>query len=126
MCFFFIFRSLKKHSMNPNTVLCTHNCANGSMRMPQTLNHQNVRLPPSSACCLANAKMNSKIALLFPQLTRKEPENSPTTRRRRDLWQSGRCLAISSSSANSASWKCYTTPFCTGKYLELTLFLFRK
>ena len=110
------FRSLKKLSMNRSTVPCMHSCASDSMRTRQTLNLQNVRLPPLSDCCLANARMSLKIELLFPPLTRREPESSATMKRRRDLWPSGRCWAILNSSVNWANWKCCTTQFCTGNW----------
>ena len=108
--------------MNRSTVPCMHNCASDSMRTPPTLNLQNVRLPPLSDCCLANARMSLKIGLLFPQLTRREPESSPTMKRRRDLWPSVKCLAILNSSVNWANWKCCTTQFCTGNAWSLRFF----
>ena len=109
--------------MNRNTVLCMHSCAAGSTKTLPTLNHQNVRLPPSSDCCLANAKMSLRIALLFPQLMRREPVSSHTTKKRQDMWLREKCWETLSSLANLESWKCYMTPFCIGKTAKPNLYL---
>ena len=103
--------------MNLSTVPCTHSCASGCPNTLQTWNPLNLRLPPLNACCLTSAKMSSRIELLFPQLTRKEPGlESPTKpKKKRDIWPSAKCLAISSLLVNWASWRCSTTRFCIGK-----------
>merc|ERR1712223_142655 len=102
---------LKKLSMNQNTRLCTHNCANDSMKKHQiSMRKFPKRRVHLEDFCSTNAEMNLKTETQsLSNMRTAWARRQRKMKRRPNTWLKGKCLAISNSSVNSENFKLFMT-----------------